>query len=190
MAIIAQTVDLRNYVQVFQNLLHKDTCNEVIKWAEQQPEATSAWDGWEIAKAAISNTENKVTDHRTCHFTMMNEHRGPCVKNLQTALLHVQKHYPYRHGTTEHTGLQIMRYQVGHKFKEHIDHYGGAARILSVSILLNDDFEGGEFALWNRTYKPLLQQGDAVVFPSNLCFPHEVIPVTQGIRYALVVWML
>jgi len=187
---LARSWDLRDYVQVYQNLLAEDTCREIIAWAEQQPEATDAWDGWEVAKSAVSNTENEVTEHRRCHFTMLNEHRGPCVPNLETALAHIQEHYPYSHGTTEHTGLQLIRYQAGHRFEEHIDHYGGAARILSVSMILNNDYKGGEFAFWHRTHTPRLGQGDAVVFPSNLCFPHEVTPVTQGTRYALVVWML
>lgn len=190
MAPLAHSKDLRDYVQVYQNLLHTDTCNEIVDWARQQLPASSAWDGWEVAQSAVSNTQNAVTQHRKCHFTMLNEHRGPCVPNLETALAHIQQTYPHAHGTTEHTGLQLIRYQPGHRFEEHVDHYGGAARILSVSMMLNDDYEGGEFAFWQRTHTPTTRQGDAIVFPSNLCYPHEVMPVTSGVRYALVVWML
>ena len=42
---------------------------------------------------------------------------------------------------------------------------------------------------WQGQYQvPDLRTGDAVVFPSNLCFPHEVRPVTAGTRYVLVTW--
>ena len=188
---LADSTDLRDYVQIYQNLLAPSTCEQIIEWAEQQSDADDAWQGWMVAEAAVSNTENKVTDHRTCHFTMMNETRGVCIDNIEKALRHIQTDYPYHHNATEHTGLQIMRYQVGHKFKEHIDHYGGAERILSVSILLNHDYKGGELAFWQDKHAfRYLCAGDGVVFPSNLCFPHEVKPVTEGVRYALVVWML
>ena len=188
--ILADSTDLRDYVQIYQNLLAPSTCEQIIEWAEQQPDADDAWQGWMVAEAAVSNTENKVTDHRTCHFTMMGKDRGVCVDNIEKALNHISKDYPYQHGATAHTGIQIMRYQVGHKFKEHIDHYGGGERILSISILLNHDYKGGELAFWQDKHAfRYLCAGDGVVFPSNLCFPHEVKPVTEGIRYALVVWM-
>ena len=32
--------------------------------------------------------------------------------------------------------------------------------------------------------------GSAVCFPSNFTFPHEILPVTKGTRYALVTWPL
>ena len=85
-SVLADSTDLRDYVQVYQNLLAPDTCEQIIAWAEQQPDASDAWDGWEVAKAAVSNTQNEVTKHRKCHFTMMNEHRGVCVEQISKAI--------------------------------------------------------------------------------------------------------
>ena len=189
--VLANSTDLRDYVQIYQNLLAPETCEQIIEWAEQQPDADTAWDGWEVAKAAVSNTENKVTDHRTCHFTMMGKDRGVCVDSIEKALKHIQTKYPCQHNATAHTGIQIMRYQVGHYFKEHIDHYGGAERILSISILLNHDYKGGELSFWQDKHTlRYLCAGDGVVFPSNFCYPHEVKTITEGIRYCIVAWML
>ena len=190
-SVLADSTDLRDDVQVYQNLLAPDTCEQIIAWAEQQPDASDAWDGWEVAKAAVSNTQNEVTKHRKCHFTMMNEHRGVCVEQISKAIYHIQQTYPYHHGTTAHTGIQIMRYGEGHYFEEHIDHYGGAERILSLSIYLNNDYDGGELTFWQDKHKfRYLCAGDGVVFPSNLCFPHAVRPVTRGFRYAMVAWLI
>ena len=77
-------------------------------------------------------------------------------------------------------------------------HLAGTVRKLSCSVLLNDDFEGGDFqvrylkhdSLDNPcvdtidTFKPIKGQG--IFFPSNLC--HRVTPVTKGTRYSLVKW--
>ena len=69
-------------------------------------------------------------------------------------------------------------------------------RKLSVSISLNEDYEGGDFEIehWcapditNRktNIKGMRETGSIVVFPSFL--HHRVTPVTTGKRYSLVCW--
>ena len=67
-------------------------------------------------------------------------------------------------------------------------------RKLSMTVLLNESFEGGdfEFASYGKeesTITPLeMKQGDVVVFPSFM--EHRVAPITKGIRYSLVTWFL
>lgn len=51
-------------------------------------------------------------------------------------------------------------------------------------LFLNDDFDGGELIIENITVKPLKNQ--LVMFSGNA--PHKVLPVTNGIRYTLVVF--
>jgi predicted 2-oxoglutarate/Fe(II)-dependent dioxygenase YbiX len=189
MSKLADSLQVKDYVVTFKQLLSTETCKKIIEWAEQQPDADNAWDGWETAKSAVSNTKNEVTDHRICHMTMLNENRGPCWDSIKMALHHIVEDYPYAHKITGHTGVSLIRYGEGHKFEEHIDHYGGAQRILSVSIILNEEYTGGELSFWQGKYQvPNLNAGDAVVFPSNFVFPHEVKPVKLGTRYALIVW--
>lgn len=65
-------------------------------------------------------------------------------------------------------------------------------RKLSMTLLLNDDFEGGEFQLnlgnQNDAVTLPAQKGRALLFPSFMC--HRVAPVTKGKRRSLVVWCL
>ncbi len=67
--------------------------------------------------------------------------------------------------------------------------YGGSVRKLSFSILLSDDFEGGDLKFHNfdQGHTINLNKGDAVFFPSFM--PHSVEPVTKGIRKSLVGWI-
>ena len=53
----------------------------------------------------------------------------------------------------------------GYKPKEN-----GLLRKLSVSILLNEDFEGGLFEFKNFEKQPVLKQGSIIVFPSFIIF--------------------
>jgi len=188
---IAHSTDLRDYVIQFKGLLSQDTCEQIIEWSKSEPDADNAWDGWEQAKSAISNDENVLMDSRQCEYTMLGENRGPCHDSIHQALEHIQQQYPYHHKSTAHTGVQLIRYGQGHHFDEHVDAYGAAPRILSASIVLNQDYQGGELSFWQDQY--LINDmgvGDAVVFPSAFTFPHAVKPVTHGTRYVLVVWFI
>ena len=76
-------------------------------------------------------------------------------------------------------------------YNKHSD-FGGnfTTRKISYTALLSDpsDFSGGDLVLYLRTDITLpKEQGQVVLFPS-LAF-HEVLPVTQGERWALVTWI-
>ena len=65
-------------------------------------------------------------------------------------------------------------------------------RKLSLTFLLNDDFEGGQFQI-NRGKEstPIdvsCHKGRIILFPSFMI--HRVAPVTKGIRRSIVVWVL
>jgi len=64
-------------------------------------------------------------------------------------------------------------------------------RKISMSIILNSNYEGGDFeiaGLDDKNQIPRLVEGSVVVFPSFIS--HRVTPVTKGIRYSLVVWFV
>lgn len=75
----------------------------------------------------------------------------------------------------------------GEKFGEDAE-----PRKLSLTLLLNDDFEGGEFQINNgKEETPLavpMHKGRAVLFPSFMI--HRITPITKGTRKSLVVWTL
>ena len=68
----------------------------------------------------------------------------------------------------------------------------GTVRKISMSIILNDDYKGGEFEtrqLDGGEYKDNIVKanvGDVIIFPSSIT--HRVKPVTKGTRYSIVVW--
>jgi PKHD-type hydroxylase len=65
-------------------------------------------------------------------------------------------------------------------------------RKLSMTLLLNDDFEGGEFQIKKGKEEDAetipVPKGRAIFFPSFMI--HRVKPVTKGIRRSLVVWVI
>jgi PKHD-type hydroxylase len=82
------------------------------------------------------------------------------------------------------------------EYKEHIDMFLGfdaptsiLTRKMSISIMLNDDYEGGDFFMKTGMEKQLIpkQKGRILFFPSFV--PHGVSPVTKGIKKSIVIWV-
>lgn len=88
----------------------------------------------------------------------------------------------------EDTGYELLRYKTGQFYVEHTDNFPGIPRIVSCSLLLNDDYEGGDFAFFNGTIKYAPKKGSALLFPSNFLYPHEIMPVTKGTRHSIITW--
>ena len=75
------------------------------------------------------------------------------------------------------------------EYKEHVDHMDVNPRVLSCSLILNDNYDGGDFSFFNKEYIIKKKKGSAIVFPSNFCFPHAVLPITKGDRHSIVTWI-
>jgi PKHD-type hydroxylase len=92
--------------------------------------------------------------------------------------------------------VDLIQYTIYDSNKHNKPHYdwhkdngvGHNHRKISFSILLNDDFEGGELELMGANFEPIkMKRNEAVMFPSNTF--HRIHPVTKGIRKSLVVWI-
>jgi hypothetical protein len=92
--------------------------------------------------------------------------------------------YPRAH-TKSDSGFDILRYQKGQGIGDHVD--DSVPRVLSMSMMLNDEYTGGEFLFWKSLSIPV-PAGCAIMFPANFMFPHEVLPITSGTRYAMITW--
>ena len=104
---------------------------------------------------------------------------------------------------------QITRYRKGGFYSFHKDGNGdhlsafhdpgnkflhGHVRKLSMSLMLNDNFDGGafEFVSYSNEDSTVTsieaEAGSIIIFPSSM--EHRVAPVTKGIRYSLVTWFV
>ena len=90
---------------------------------------------------------------------------------------------------------RFNRYKEDRLMAKHCDHihdlFEGKRKgipILSLVGALNDDYEGGEFVMFDD-YVIELKQGDVLMFPSVFLYPHRVNPVTKGVRDTFVSWV-
>ena len=95
--------------------------------------------------------------------------------------------------------IQYTSYEPGDHYSWHIDTLDREIdRKLSFSLVLNDDYEHGEFQFARYKFTPSAmfvdaitvpsQVGSLIVFPSYT--PHRVLAVKSGIRKSIVGWMV
>jgi predicted 2-oxoglutarate/Fe(II)-dependent dioxygenase YbiX len=97
----------------------------------------------------------------------------------------------FNHGRIEEdSGYELLRYETGQFYTQHVDSFKARPRAVSCSFALNDDYEGGEFGFFDRELVVKAPKGGAVLFPSNFMYPHEIMPVVKGIRYSIITWFI
>jgi hypothetical protein len=102
-------------------------------------------------------------------------------------------HQVWQYNITHSNQSEFLMYDIHGKYETHVDTFhqkSNETRKLTVLAFLNDDFEGGKFYIQNSHERLYPQQtsGTVLVFPSFM--PHGVEPVTKGIRYSIVTWMV
>jgi hypothetical protein len=102
-------------------------------------------------------------------------------------------HEIWKYNITHSNQSEFLMYDNTGKYETHVDTFHAIleeTRKLTVLAFLNDDFEGGKFYIQNSFKRLYPQQtpGTVLVFPSFM--PHGVEPITKGIRYSVVTWMV
>ena len=99
----------------------------------------------------------------------------------------------WQYNITHSNQSEFLMYDVNGKYTTHVDTFhqkSDETRKLTVLVFLNDNFEGGKFYIQNsdERFYPPQTKGTVLIFPSFM--PHGVEPVTKGIRYSVVNWMV
>ena len=197
---------------IFYEAFNKKTCNKIKRLAKNN------WIESSIDTQKSTSDEERSTGRRGDYKS------DPKARISDVSWVTDQWVYdiiwPYMTKANEKTGwryiiesaesMQVTRYKPGGFYGFHKDGMGdhlsaysepgrqfihGRVRKLSMTVLLNEDYEGGEFQF--ATYSKeeceistpeFSKLGSIIVFPSAM--EHRVAPVTKGVRYSLVVWFL
>jgi hypothetical protein len=183
---------LRPYVVVLENLLSATFCDQLM--------AEFATSGeWKFA--LVGGQAQVDRDTRNVDVIVLSQ-RSILQKNATVregfertlygaglkAVRHYQGLFPFCR-IVEGQGFELLRYNTGGFYRTHTDSFKRVPRSLSCSFALNDDFGGGDWSFFCGDYTLRPPKGSAVLFPSSFMFPHEILEVTSGTRYAVVTWM-
>lgn len=182
---------LREFVTLYDDAVPAESCRALIELYDR----AAPW-----RKSSYSGYDGKLVD--SSDRVEMNECRvdpgAPFYDVLEKGMVAALDRYADTHGdfsASRSNGFRLNRYGPGGFMSRHVDNihksHGQTSGfpIVTCLILLNDDFEGGEFMLFDDWQVPW-KRGQALVFPCNFMFPHEVKPVARGVRYSTVTWLL
>ena len=152
----------------------------------------------DFSKSTYSNSKGRVEDEDRVYMDEIWFHEGEkFYDNLKIACDKIIFNYSKEHelfACQRHTDFRLNKYSKGGFMSKHCDNihhshdqeYGFPQ--VSALLFLNDNYEGGEFVVADETYTT--KRGSGIIFPSNFMFPHEVKPITKGIRWSVITWLM
>ena len=176
------SIQLDDYIKVFPDVLDAKFCSEIIRNKKYKYDPTLILDAHLIRK--------KDTEIRNCLTTPLLKEDDKIVYQAVGTTIHeyIKELKVDLPGELNDSGYVILKYEKGGFYIRHTDDNKNIPRRISISILLNEEYEGGEMQFFGD-YKVNGKTGSAIVFPSNFCYPHEILPVKSGTRYSIITWL-
>jgi len=179
--------DITKLILKIPNFLTNEECDELINEFKQRENESHLEQSanYETGEVEASNFKVVSLNPYTNNFNLIKEKTRIAV-NSYLDYLDQPKYFftkslklslKYSHS------YRIMKYETGARIHPHSDFDSGTFG--SISFNLNENYEGGIFSFFNNNYPVNLKKGDALIFPADFFWVHEVTPVTKGVRYSL-----
>jgi hypothetical protein len=182
-------LNLHDYVKIYNGIIPAEICHQTIDSLQ-----TTHWNKHRFYNPSSANYYSHEKELSSC-FDII-----PTTPLLMDIVWHSIRNYvtdlrfPWFDSWTGFNALKFNRYVKNTLMTNHCDHirdiFDGEKKgvpILTIIGLLNTDFTGGEFVLFDSTTVKM-SQGDILIFPANFLYPHRVDEVTNGCRYSLASW--
>ncbi|PCJ26853.1 MAG: hypothetical protein COA96_04290 [SAR86 cluster bacterium] len=185
-------MSILDYIEFFPGFVDGKLCDELISHYKENAkwESSTFSDGTGI----MTQTAERV---KMEEFWIQQDMKfySEFQAHFQKAVVkYLQKHPKFE--PQRFTPFRLNHYPVGGFMEQHIDniHHSHGQQFgyphVTVLVMLNDNYEGGEFDLCDGGFVPETQQGSVIVFPSNFMYPHQVQKVTSGDRFSLMTWIM
>ena len=189
-------LNLKKYVKHKKKFLDKKFCNQVIKSLDNYD--------WKTHEFYNGKKFNKLSGDQELDVSH-GKQKDPNVEVIMKKLWfeiedYVDKlKFSWFNGWQGYSLIRYNKYNLNKKMAEHCDHIttlfkGQGIPILSLLIVLNDDYKGGSVSFYcakksQEVFKVLPKAGRVIMFTSNFMYPHTVNNVEKGCRYSIVSWI-
>lgn len=177
-------------VMVLKREVDDGTCQKIIDVVQD----------WEKAKVEGNTRNDLVEKNKTRKSKVFWTNEQWVVDKIWRYMDAYNEITGLNYDVTRWESIQITKYEPRDYYDFHIDGRGshknidddGMVRKISMTIQLNDDYEGGDFQIAYcergelKTEIIERSKGTIILFPSIL--DHRVTAVTAGTRYSLVAW--
>jgi predicted 2-oxoglutarate/Fe(II)-dependent dioxygenase YbiX len=182
---------LKDYIVHFDYYITKDVCDKTVDYINDINFKEHKFYN------PITKTEKTISGSQELSVSWDNI---PTKNNIHQFFNKALREYQQKFKFSWFDGFQAFspvrfnKYSETKKMALHCDHihtlFDGQNKgipILSILSVLNEDYEGGDFIMFDK-YKIKLKTGDVLIFPSNFMYPHKVKPVLRGTRYSMISW--
>jgi predicted 2-oxoglutarate/Fe(II)-dependent dioxygenase YbiX len=186
-------MDLRKYARVYDHFLEESFCNKTITALKKID--------WLKHDYYSEHSQSSVSFENDLNVAYSDTEEANIIQERLWDLIH---HYigvdnkelnGWYNAWNGYSKIRFNKYSKNNEMRTHCDHittlFDGQIRgvpVLSIVGVLNDNYEGGDFLMW-ETEKIEMKTGSVIVFPSNFLYPHQVTPIVKGIRYSYVSWV-
>jgi len=192
-----KTVNITNFIGMYDNYITEQECNKAIKLYEEQNKFNNTINRIGGESASILYKQDQQFFAAPNNIDVWWESLKPMIVNFDLAWNHYIKNTGAQdaYGVPFHfTDMKIQKtlptegYHVWHI--EHGSRWGDATRAFVFSIYLNDVEEGGEteFLHFSKRVKP--KKGRIVIWPAAFPYLHRGNPPLAGEKYILTSWMI
>ena len=170
-------------INVYKNVITSELCDELIALHTKEKEYTEKEVYGEGANVGCYSLElDDYPEHDKKVFDVV---EGIIDRVLEDHIYFPDELYYGSYVLREHYGRTAL-----HSDGLFDDEKSTKARVLSIIIALTDDYDGGVFNFPEQSYQVKLKRGEAITFPPNYFYPHEVSPPSNGKRYTINLWVL
>ena len=179
-----------NWIGYYENIVSDDLCDKIMHYSDNEKTLKTSEYATSEGKSKRSKERVKMDDG---WFVNGEKH----YQDIRWCFMAALTKYQEKHKDCvcqRYTDFRLNKYSEGGFMSRHIDNihhshgqtYGYPQ--LTALLMLNDNYEGGNFLVAENEYKTA--KGSAIVFPSNFMFPHAVKKVEKGTRYSIVTWLM
>jgi hypothetical protein len=157
---------IKDYIQVFNNIMTPYVCKLVLNECKKSNK-------WNI------NENEKINELVDCSIHRMISEL--CKNNNIYDFDFIQT-------ITHSSEYKFIKQDIGSPIDtlEYFQTIKKSLGILYCSIQLNDDYEGGEFSMFNEEFSVKPKMGSSLLFPLTYMFPYKIMPVLNGSKYSIV----
>jgi len=193
-----KTVNISNFIGVYDNYITKDECDKAIKLYEDQDKFNKTVNRIASEKTSILQKQDQQYFANSNNVDVWWEDLKSMIFNFEIAFKHYSENTgaldAYDGGPFNFTSLKIQKTLPTEGYHTwHIEHHKGyhnEARAFAYSVYLNNVEEGGEteFLHFSKRVKP--KTGRIVIWPAAFPYVHRGNPPLKKEKYILTSWMM
>lgn len=195
-------MDLSQSIKIVKNALPSKLIDDLGKWCKKQNtfETASIVGSNDVDKNSVINTNIRSTENLNLSVIDKSLSQVFFLHTLRhffkKYLIHYNEYYNNELSWSDLRELSILKYTEGGFYTFHTDHHVKFPRLLSMILMINDDYEGGSLNFKNpqhgndtiiKSVKP--EKNKLIMWPSGHLYPHAVEPVKKGTRYTAICWV-